>query len=254
MTCQRFALLNEKGGTGKTTLTVNLGAFLAGRGKKVLLVDMDPQGHLGKSLGINVRQLQATTFELLLDPQISLDRALIHSNIPNLDLVLSNKRLSDLILNAASDRNRHLKLAEALGPLPDYDFLLVDSPPSLGLLTINILMAVSRVIIPVACSYLAMDGCAEVLKTLSMVRHRLSHPDLEVALVVPTLYHDTALALAVVNRIRAYFTTKTGPVIPYDMLIDQAQSYGQTIFDFAPDSVGARALTQLGEEVMNYGQ
>jgi chromosome partitioning protein len=252
MTCQRFALLNEKGGTGKTTLTVNLGAYLAGREKRVLLVDMDPQGHLGKSMGIDVRRLRATTFELLLDPEVGLDRTLIHSSVPNLDLVLSNKRLSDMILNAAAAPDRHLKLKNALGSLQNYDFLLIDSPPSLGLLTVNILMAATRVIIPVSCSYLAMDGCAEVLKTLATVRNRLAHPDLDVGLVVPTMYHDTALALAVVNRIRDYFTTKMGPVIPYDMLIDQAQSYGQTIFEFAPESAGGKAMAQLGEEVLNY--
>lgn len=254
MSCQRFALLNEKGGTGKTTLTLNLGAYLAGRNKRVLVVDMDPQGHLGKSLGINVREIPKTTFDLLADPQVLLPQALIRSRIPNLDMVLSNKRLSDAVLNIGQHRDRHLKLRTKLGPLADYDFLLVDSPPSLGLLTVNILMAVSRIIIPVSCSFLALDGCAEVLKSLRMVRRNLGHADLDVGFVVPTLYHDTALAREVVRRLEGYFNHKLGTTIPYDVSIDQAQSYGQTVFEFAPRSVGAEALRRLGEEVIRYAR
>ncbi|MBU0516336.1 MAG: ParA family protein [Proteobacteria bacterium] len=254
MSCQRFALLNEKGGTGKTTLTLNLGAYLAGQNKRVLMVDMDPQGHLGKSLGINVRRIPKTTFDLLLDARVELPQALIRSRIPNLDMVLSNKRLSDAVLNIGRHRDRHLKLRTKLGPLADYDFLLIDSPPSLGLLTVNILLAVSRVIIPVSCSFLALDGCAEVLKSLRMVRRHLGHTDLDVGFVVPTLYHDTALAREVVRRLAGYFNQKLGTTIPYDVSIDQAQSYGQTVFEFAPHSAGTEALSRLGEEVIRYAR
>ncbi len=245
-----ISFVNEKGGCAKTTLTVNVAAAIAATGKRVLVVDMDPQGHIGKSLGIDVKNLELTIFDVLIDDDVQLIDAVQQTKIPGLDVVPTNKLLTDLVVNISKDRDRHLKLKKSLAGL-DYDMVFIDAPPSLGLITVNILMAVTEVIIPVSLTYLALDGCAEMLDTVQVVRRNFNRKDLVVSLVVPTFYRDTKLANKILEKLQESFKQKLcKTILKYDVKIDQAQSFGKTIFEFAPRSEGAKMISNIAREVL----
>lgn len=249
---RRIAFINEKGGTGKTTLVLNIGDYIARQGKKVLLVDMDPQGHIGKSLGVDVQCARYSIFDVLIEKTLPLKDAVLPTCNDNLKIVVSNKLLTDLTINIAKDADRHIKLKEKLDEVEGFDFILIDSPPSLGLLTVNILLAAEEIIIPVSMTYLALDGCAEIISSINLVRRNFGHEGIHISKVIPTLYRDTPLANAVLNRLTAHFGEKLSKtVLRFDDKIDQSQSFGKTVFEFAPNSEGAELLADLGKEVMN---
>jgi chromosome partitioning protein len=249
---RRIAFINEKGGTGKTTLVLNIGDYIARQGKKVLLVDMDPQGHIGKSLGVDVQCARYSVFDLLIEKDLSVKEAVLPTNNENLKIVVANKLLTDLTINIAKDSDRHVKLKQKLDEVEGFDFILIDSPPSLGLLTVNILLASDEIIIPVSMTYLALDGCAEIISSINLVRKNFNHDTIHISKVIPTLYRDTALSNAILNRLRGHFGEKLSKtVLKFDDKIDQSQSFGKTIFEFAPNSEGAQLLANLGNEVMN---
>jgi chromosome partitioning protein len=252
---RRVAFINEKGGTCKTTLAVNLGAWLAReRGKKVLIVDLDTQGHCGKSLGIDVRQAARTAFELLVDPGVSVESVTLPTAIPNLWLVPSNKAIADFPLRVAADADRARKLETKLAGLQGFDFVLFDAPPSMGLITTNIFLATSEIVIPVALTYLAMDGCAEILATVQRVSQEYARDDLKVSMVVPTLYRRTALADEILQKLGSYFPdTLCKTALGYNVKIDEAQSHGRTIWEYAPESSGAQMLSAIGRELLHRG-
>lgn len=248
-----ISFVNEKGGCGKTTLTINVGAYLASIGKKVLLVDMDPQGHIGKALGLDVQNIDLTIFDVLLEEDVYLTDAIHTTSTPNLDVVPTNKLLTDFVINVAKHPDRHLKLKKSLEGLEDYDFVFIDAPPSLGLITINILMAVTDVVIPVSLTFLALDGCAEILDTIKVVKKNFDRKELRVSKVVATLYRDTNLAKKILEKLDVHFGDKLcETILDYDVKIDQAQSFGKTIFEFAPNSEGANLLKNIALEIMNY--
>lgn len=249
---RRIAFINEKGGTGKTTLVLNIGDYIARQGKKVLLVDMDPQGHIGKSLGVDVQCARYSVFDLLIEKDLSVKEAVLPTSNENLKIVVANKLLTDLTINIAKDSDRHVKLKQKLDEVEGFDFILIDSPPSLGLLTVNILLASDEIIIPVSMTYLALDGCAEIISSINLVRKNFNHDTIHISKVIPTLYRDTALSNAILNRLRGHFGEKLSKtVLKFDDKIDQSQSFGKTIFEFAPNSEGAQLLANLGNEVMN---
>ncbi len=246
-----ISFVNEKGGCAKTTLTVNVAAAIAATGKRVLVVDMDPQGHIGKSLGLDVRNLDLTIFDVLIDDDVQLIDAVQQTKVPHLDVVPTNKLLTDLVVNISKERDRHIKLKKSLHGL-DYDFIFIDAPPSLGLITVNILMAVTEVIIPVSLTYLALDGCAEMLDTVKVVRRNFNRKDLVISLVVPTFYRDTKLANKILEKLQESFKQKLcKTILKYDVKIDQAQSFGKTIFEFAPHSEGAKMISNIAHEVLS---
>ncbi len=248
---RRIAFINEKGGTGKTTLTLNLGDYLARQGKKVLLVDMDPQGHIGKSIGIDVQSARYSIFDVLISNRLPPEEAILPTKTDNLKMVISNKLLSDLTINIGRDQDRHTKLKQFIDRLTGFDYILIDSPPSLGLLTVNILLGVEEVMIPVSMTYLALDGCAEMLSSIKLVRKNFDHENIRISKIIPTLYRDNPVAKAVLQRIQSHFGDKCSKtILTFDEKIDQAQSFGQTIFEFAPDSEGAKMFANLGKEVM----
>jgi len=248
---RKITFVNEKGGSGKTTLSVNVGAWLADAGKKVLLVDMDPQGHVGKSLGINIHAVEKSAFDILLYPEVSIEEATIETGIKNLYLLPANKLLTDVVVNISTHSDRHLKLKKKMDEVSGYDFIIVDSPPSLGLLTVNILLAVEEVVIPVSLTYLALDGCAEIIETVNIVNQNFGHGSLRVTLVVPTFYRDSILVKSIMNKLKNHFGDKLAKtIIENDMKIDQAQSFGKSIFDFAPDSHGAKMMGLIAKEVL----
>ncbi len=248
---RRIAFVNEKGGSGKTTLTINVGAWLAAQGKKVLILDLDPQGHVGKSLGVDVHHAKKTVFDLLIYPESAIEDCMVPTNTPNLYIVPANKRLTDFAINVAQQRDRHLRLKAKADELKGFDFLLVDSPPSLGLLTVNIMLAADEIVIPVSLTYLALDGCAEILDTVKVVKENFGHQKLRVSLVVPTFFRNTILVQSILNKLKHHFGGRlSATVVGFDMRLDQAQSFGKTIFEFAPESLGAEMMASVAREVL----
>ena len=253
---RRIAFINEKGGTCKTTLAVNLGAWLAReKGKKTLIVDLDTQGHCGKSLGVDVRQARRTVFDLLVEPEVSVEQVLLPTAIPNLTLLPSNKAIADFPVRVAQEPDRERKLEKKLAALSGYDYLLFDAPPSMGLMTTNIFLATSEVVVPVALTYLAMDGCAEVLSTVERIKQEYGKGDLAVTMVVPTLYRRTALADEILGKLGTYFPdTLCKTALGYNVKIDEAQSHGRTIWEYAPESRGAQMLEAIAKELLKRGE
>ena len=254
---RRIAFINEKGGTGKTTLAVNVAAWLAQRrGRRVLLVDLDTQGHAGKSLGVDVRSVPQTVFHLLVDPTVTLEHVVRPTVVPNLDLVPAWKEMAEFPTLAAADPERARRLSKRLsGPMvAAYDYVIFDSPPSMGLVTMNVLLAAREVVIPVATTYLALDGCAELVDTVRTVATRYEAPELTVTLVIPTMYRKTQLADEIVAKLREYFPKKVTEPVGFNVAIDEAQSHGKTIWEYAPWSRGATMLQTIAEAVDRAGR
>ena len=259
---RRLAFLNEKGGSAKTTLVANLGAYLAlKRGRRVLAIDMDPQGQLGKVLGVEVRRARRSAIELLIDSALgeeSLDARprdlpISATRVPHLDVVVANKALGLAPALDGEDPDPTGRLArrlDAAAELDRYDFVLIDSPPSFGLLTLNVLRAVDEVVIPVPLTFLALDGCAELSRTIESVRSRYGHPGLRVTMVVPTFYRRTRLAEEVLESLKRRFPKELAQtVVGFHVKIDEAQSRGLSIFEYAPGDRSARVLAALAQEL-----
>jgi chromosome partitioning protein len=262
---RRVAFINEKGGSAKTTLVANLGAYLAlRRGRRVLAIDMDPQGQLAKVFGVDHRAPSRTAIDLLLDAALGEDsRArsapapvlpIVKTRIRGLDLIVANKSLG--LFPAWQDRDDPdptARLAAVLDAAPElarYEFVLFDAPPSFGPLTLNVLRAADEVVVPVPLTYLALDGCAELMRTLTTVRERYGHPRLRVTMVVPTFYRRTRLAHDILEQLKQRFPKEIAHgVIGYHVRIDEAQAKGLSIFEYAPRDRGARALAELAEEL-----
>lgn len=252
---RRIALTNEKGGTCKTTLAVHLAAYFAEQGQRVLLVDLDTQGHAGKSVGIDVRTCRPNAFHWLSDSSIKLSDVVHPSAIPNLAVIPANKDISEFPLAVAQDPRRAYRLFDLLQK-PEakvFDVVVFDSPPSMGLTTLNILVAAIEVVIPVALTYLAMDGCAEVVETVQLVSTQYEKPDLRVSVVVPTLYRKTTLADEILDKLREYFPTKLSAPLGFNVKIDEAQSHGKTIWEYAPRSRGATMLRSIAQQIDSAG-
>lgn len=254
---RRIAFMNEKGGTCKTTLCVNIAAWFAQRmGQRVLVADLDTQGHAGKSLGVDVRVLSPTIRELLLGAA-PLEAVAVGTAVPGLDLLPANKDLASFPVEAATHVDRAEKLRKVVDALPAgrWDAVLFDAPPSVSLVTENVLRAADEIVLPVALTYLALDGCAEIVESLA----RLNEGGAErrppsLTLVVPALYRKTQLADEILKKLRERFPGEISrTVLGWSVKVDEAQSHGQTIFEYAPRSSGARALAALAEELHRRG-
>jgi chromosome partitioning protein len=265
--------VNEKGGSAKTTLVANLGAYLAlKRGRRVLGLDLDPQGQLGKVLGIDVHHARRSAIDLLLDvilDDAALDRSatpgpgragesvsglpLVRTRIPHFDVVPANKALGLFPLSADSGDDptgRLLRALERAEGASDYDFILMDAPPSFGPLTLNVLRAATEIVIPVPLTYLALDGCAELSRTIDTVRSRYGNRGLRVTMVIPTFYRRTRLAHEVLEKLKSRFPKELAhTVVGYHVKIDEAQARGVSIFEYAPGSGAAQAMAALAEEL-----
>ena len=252
---RRIAFINEKGGTCKTTLCVNVGAYLARElGKRVLVVDLDTQGHAGKSLGLDVRNLRPNVFDLLTDDSLTVNQVARATATPGLDVVPSNKAMSEFPLDVAARKDRNQLLDRKMRGLSLYDFILYDAPPSMGLTTLNVMAACEEVVIPVALTYLGLDGCAEMVETVTRAAREHARPELHVAMVVPTLYRKTALADAILEKLRAYFPQEiSAAALGYSVKLDEAQSHGQTIGEYAPSCSGAKMVRAIADELVERG-
>ncbi|ACG72225.1 Cobyrinic acid ac-diamide synthase [Anaeromyxobacter sp. K] len=249
---RRIAFINEKGGTCKTTLCVHVAARLAARGLRVLVADLDTQGHAGKSLGVDVRGLSPTVHEWLLDDAVPLERVVRPTAVAGLDLLPANKDLAGFPVAVAAAADRAERLDRRLATVGEdrYDAVLIDAPPSLSLVTENVLRAARELVVPVALTYLALDGCAEIVQSLERLRaERGAAPAL--ALVVPTLYRKTQLADEILAKLRERFPGELSrTVLGWSVKVDEAQSHGLTVFEHAPRSSGAVALAAIGDEVL----
>ena len=252
MTAKIYAFANQKGGVAKTTTTVNLGAYLAAAGRRVLVVDTDPQGNATTSVGVDPRTLTASLYNVLIE-QMPIQRTITLTDRVGLDVVPSTTDLAGAEVEMARLMARERLLERALRPiLPLYDYILIDEPPSLGLLTINGLTAASHgVIIPVQCEYLALEGLSLLMQTVQQV-HDVLNDHLKIAGVVLTMYDSrTNLGQQVVQEVRTYFPEQVfQTIIPRNIRLSEAPSYGQTILSYAPSSAGAVAYQALAQEFM----
>jgi chromosome partitioning protein len=245
-----LAITNQKGGVGKTTTAVNLGAALARRGRRVLLVDVDPQGNTTSGLGIEKSDLECCIYDAVLGSK-PVTSVLVGTSVSGLDLVPATLRLAGAEVELVSALARERRLAKALAPLLEsYDFILIDCPPSLGLLTMNALAAAQGVLVPIQCEFYALEGLGQLMQVVEMVREHLN-PDLAVQGVLLTLY-DSRLNLSeqVAEEVRRHF----GPlvyhtVIPRNVKLAEAPSFGKPVIEYDAGSRGARAYLELAREV-----
>ncbi|CAK1224592.1 MULTISPECIES: ParA family protein [Fructobacillus] len=248
-----IALANQKGGVGKTTTSINLGAALAKAGKKVLLVDADPQGNATSGVGVDKSELENDAYEVLING-VAANDAIVKAG--TLDILPTTIQLSESEVQLVDLPRREFRLKDALAPLADqYDYILIDNPPSLGLLTINSFTAADAVLIPVQTEFYALEGLGQLLNTIELVRQGLN-PDLEMAGILLTMFDTrTNLAKQVSEQVRTYFEDRVyHTVIPRTVRLSEAPSYGQAIIDFDPKSLGARVYTEFAKEVMaQYG-
>ncbi|HVD28494.1 MAG TPA: ParA family protein [Mycobacteriales bacterium] len=246
------ALCNQKGGVGKTTSTINLGAALTEFGRRVLLVDFDPHGALSVGLGVQPHQLDRTIYDVLMESSVSLDDVLLKTNIPGMDLVPSNIDLSAAEVQLVNEVAREQTLARALTPaLPDYDLVLIDCQPSLGLLTVNALTAADEVVIPLECEFFSLRGVALLIDTIEKVRERLN-PRLHIAGILATMYDArTVHGREVFARVvEAFGDTVFDTVITRTVRFPETTVAGEPITTWAPSSSGAQQYRALAKEVL----
>ncbi len=247
-----LAIANQKGGVGKTTTAINLAAALALRGRKTLLIDLDPQGNSSMSF-IDVRASERSMYDVFIDPQIHLADVIVPTTLPHLSVAPARIALAKLESRMVGELDAPFRLKDELATvLPAYDHVIIDCPPALGLLTVNALVASTHLLIPIQSSYFALEGTDDLLETFEKVRQR-PNPELQILGVVITM-HDkrTALGRDIQEQIRKVFGDKVfRTVISKSVRLEESPAYRESIFTFAPESSGATEYYSLCEEVMD---
>jgi len=249
----KIAFCNQKGGVGKTTTAVNLSAYLAEKGKRVLLVDLDPQANATSGLGVYPQNSKTNLYHFLIGET---PNAILNSGIENLDVIPGSQDMAGAAVELTSEEEREFKLKEALDRVADYyDFVIIDCPPSLGILTINGLVAADRVVIPVQCEYYALEGLSQLLDTINLVKTHIK-PELEILGALLTM-HDrrNKLSFEVAKEVRRNFPGRVfESVIPRAVALAEAPSYGKPISAYNSFSKGARAYRTLADEIIKISQ
>ena len=245
-----MAIANQKGGVGKTTTAVNLGAALAELGYRILVIDLDPQGNATTGLGVNARNLEASVYDVILH-DVAIEDCIEPTNVRNLFVVPATIDLAGAEIELVPAFSRELRLKKAVSTvIDDFDFVLIDCPPSLGLLTVNALAAATEVAVPIQCEYYALEGLGQLLNNIQRVRANLN-PSLSVTTIIMTMFDArTRLAEQVVAEVRSHFGDRVcRSVVPRTVRLSEAPSYGQPIIIFDSSSRGATAYRELAREV-----
>ena len=247
-----ISVANQKGGVGKTTTTINLSAALAEKGKKILIIDIDPQGNTSSGFGVDKNQKDNTVYELILG-YCPINEAIIHEVVPGIDLIPSNVNLAGAEIELIDKTHKEAILKKELDYVrDDYDFIMIDCPPSLNVLTVNAMVASDTVLVPIQCEYYALEGLSQLIHTVELVKERLN-PILKIEGVVFTMYDArTNLSLQVVENVKENLQQNIyKTIIPRNIRLAEAPSYGMPINLYDPKSTGASAYQRLADEVMN---
>ncbi len=244
-----IALFNQKGGVGKTTTNVNLSSCIATKGRKILIIDIDPQGNTTSGFGIDKSSVEYNVYDLLLDYE-DVKKCIISTEFKNIDIISSNVSLAGAEIELTNLAEREYRLKKAIKEIKDqYDYIFIDCPPSLGLLTINSLVAVDSVLIPIQCEYYALEGVSQLMNTIELVQQSLN-PNLQIQGVVLSMFDGrTNLSIQVVDEVKKYFKGKVyTTIIPRNVRLAEAPSYGLPIIEYDPKSKGAEAYSELADE------
>ena len=246
-----IAIANQKGGVGKTTTTINLGAAIAESGKKVLIIDLDPQSNTTTGLGVSTKDLNSSIYQVIIEENTA-SETIMSVGIKNLYLLPSNLELAGAEIELVTAFSREQRLTRALDEVvSDYDFIIIDCPPALGLLTVNALCFANEVIVPIQCEYYALEGLGQLVGNVDLVKANLN-PDLEISKIVLVMYDSrTKISKQVADEVREYFGERVcAQVIPRSVRLSEAPSYGQPITVFDPTSRGSVAYKELAREVL----
>lgn len=249
-----IAIFNQKGGVGKTTTNINLGASLALKGKRILMLDIDPQGNTTSGIGISKKDLDYTVYDLLIEENFDTRKAILNTGIKNLDIIPASVDLAGAEIELVALDGREKRLRNSIAKVADdYDYIFIDCPPSLGLLTINSLTAVQSVLIPIQCEFYALEGVSQLVNTIEMVKKNLNK-DLEIEGVILSMFDGrTNLSIQVVQEVKKYFGSKVySTVIPRNIRLAEAPSFGMAITEYDPKSRGAEAYRDFAEEFLEW--
>ena len=247
-----IAVFNQKGGVGKTTTNVNLSASIAKMGKKVLVLDLDPQGNSTSGYGIEKNEVESTIYEVLINND-NIEEAIIKTEFENIDIVASATELAGAEIEFTSVEEREYILKKAIDKVKDnYDYIFIDCPPSLGMLTINCLTAVDSVLIPIQCEYYALEGVSQLMETISLIKRSLN-PDLEIQGVVLSMFDGRAnLSIQVVEEVKKYFKGRVyTTLIPRNVRLAEAPSHGKPAIYYDSRCKGSMAYLELAEEFID---
>ena len=250
-----IAIANQKGGVGKTTTSINLSASLAAKGKKVLVIDTDPQGNTTSGFGVEKNDLENTVYELMLS-ECSIKECILKDVIDGVSIIPSNVNLAAAEIELIGvDRKEYILKREVEWIKDSFDYIIIDCPPSLSMLTINAMTTADTVLVPIQCEYYALEGLSQLIHTINLVKERLN-PDLDIEGVVFTMYDSrTNLSMQVVENVKSNLSQKVfQTLIPRNIRLAEAPSYGMPINAYDPKSAGAEAYMQLAEEVINGGK
>ncbi|WP_077369279.1 ParA family protein [Anaerosalibacter sp. Marseille-P3206] len=250
-----ISIFNQKGGVGKSTTTINLGAALGQKNKKVLIIDIDPQGNTTSGLGIDKRTLKTSIYDILIN-EYNINEIIVETNAESVYLVPSNVELAGAEVELIGLEGRELRLKRALERVEEiYDFILIDCPPSLGILSINALTASESVLVPIQCEYYALEGVSQLVDTIKLVKKSLN-PNLDIEGVVLSMFDGrTNLSIQVVDEVKKYFRGKVyTTIIPRNVRLAEAPSHGISVIDYDPKSKGAEAYMDLAEEFLELSE
>lgn len=247
-----IAIANQKGGVGKTTTAINLSAYLAQNGKKILLIDMDPQGNATSGIGLNKNDIETSVYDILLEEDVRIKNAIYKTYIENLFVLPATNDLVGAQIELVNEMGREYRLKNSLEYIKDdYDYIFIDSPPTLGILTVNALTAAASVLIPIQCEFYALEGVSDLMNTINLVKKNLN-PGLGIEGVLLTMYDArTNLSADVVKEVVAYFKEKTyKTMIPRNVRLSEAPSHGKAIEEYDSLSVGARSYKEFAKEFL----